>query len=60
MLNSALSEGSFRMDDLRKDTKSLTDEQQALQRDIDSYPPPTPSSAARANSAWSLVGTRPS
>ncbi|MFI5871105.1 septum formation initiator family protein [Streptomyces sp. NPDC051445] len=40
VLNSALSEGSFRMDDLRKDTKSLTDEQQALQRDIDSYSAP--------------------
>ncbi|WP_406009469.1 septum formation initiator family protein [Streptomyces sp. NBC_00637] len=40
VLNSALSEGSFRMDDLQKDTKSLTDEQQALQRDIDSYSAP--------------------
>ncbi|MGW1779765.1 septum formation initiator family protein [Streptomyces sp. NPDC002143] len=40
VLNSALSEGSFRMDDLQKDTKSLTDEEQALQRDIDSYSAP--------------------
>ncbi|WP_338683125.1 septum formation initiator family protein [Streptomyces acidiscabies] len=40
VLNSALSEGSFRMDDLQKETKSLTDEQQALQRDIDSYSAP--------------------
>ncbi|MFF3843931.1 septum formation initiator family protein [Streptomyces sp. NPDC002328] len=40
VLNSALSEGSFRMDDLEKDTKSLTDEEQALQRDIDSYSAP--------------------
>ncbi|MET8170320.1 septum formation initiator family protein [Streptomyces sp. NPDC005329] len=40
VLNSALSEGSFKMDDLQKDTKSLTDEQQALQRDIDSYSAP--------------------
>ncbi|GGR72341.1 membrane protein [Streptomyces humidus] len=40
VLNSALSEGSFKMDDLRKDTKSLTDEEQALQRDIDSYSAP--------------------
>ncbi|MFJ1811076.1 MULTISPECIES: septum formation initiator family protein [unclassified Streptomyces] len=40
VLNSALSEGSFRMDDLQKDTKSLTDEQQGLQRDIDSYSAP--------------------
>lgn len=28
------------MDDLKKDTKSLTDEEQALQRDIDSYSAP--------------------
>ncbi|MFI5791911.1 septum formation initiator family protein [Streptomyces sp. NPDC051677] len=40
VMNSALSEGSFRMDDLQKDTKSLTDEEQALQRDIDSYSAP--------------------
>ncbi|WP_416967163.1 FtsB family cell division protein [Streptomyces sp. 4F14] len=40
VLNSALSEGSFKMDDLQKETKSLTDEQQALQRDIDSYSAP--------------------
>ncbi|MFF1547361.1 septum formation initiator family protein [Streptomyces sp. NPDC058291] len=40
VLNSALSEGSFKMDDLKKDTKSLTDEEQALQRDIDSYSAP--------------------
>ncbi|MFD5271055.1 septum formation initiator family protein [Streptomyces sp. NPDC058335] len=40
VLNSALSEGSFEMDDLQKDTKSLTDEEQALQRDIDSYSAP--------------------
>ncbi|MEU0672624.1 hypothetical protein ABZ330_06980 [Streptomyces sp. NPDC006172] len=40
VLNSALSEGSFKMDDLQKDTKSLTDEEQGLQRDIDSYSAP--------------------
>ncbi|MEV6615184.1 septum formation initiator family protein [Streptomyces sp. NPDC051051] len=40
VLNSALSEGSFEMDDLQKDTKNLTDEEQALQRDIDSYSAP--------------------
>ncbi|MFR0352041.1 septum formation initiator family protein [Streptomyces sediminimaris] len=40
LLNSAVSEGSFKLDDLQKDTKSLTDEQQALQRDIDSYSAP--------------------
>ncbi|MEV7385051.1 MULTISPECIES: septum formation initiator family protein [unclassified Streptomyces] len=40
VLNSALSEGSFRLDDLQKRTKSLTDEEQALQRDIDAYSAP--------------------
>ncbi|KUO13311.1 hypothetical protein [Streptomyces sp. DSM 15324] len=40
VLNSALSEGSFRMGDLQRDTKNLTDEEQALQRDIDSYSAP--------------------
>ncbi|MET7440052.1 septum formation initiator family protein [Streptomyces sp. NPDC005568] len=40
VLNSALSEGSFRLDDLQKETKSLTDEEQELQRDVDSYSAP--------------------
>ncbi|MFJ9904857.1 hypothetical protein ACIRVK_18505 [Streptomyces sp. NPDC101152] len=40
VLNSALSEGSFKLDDLQKGTKNLTDEQQALQRDIDAYSAP--------------------
>ncbi|MFG2886105.1 septum formation initiator family protein [Streptomyces sp. NPDC048297] len=40
VLNSALSEGSFQLDDLQKRTKSLTDEEQALQRDIDAFSSP--------------------
>ncbi|MEW2514939.1 septum formation initiator family protein [Streptomyces sp. NPDC046870] len=40
VLNSALSEGSFELADLQKRTKSLTDEEQALQRDIDAYSSP--------------------
>ncbi|MFE9289752.1 septum formation initiator family protein [Streptomyces olivaceus] len=40
VLNSALSEGSFQLDDLKEETKSLTDEEQALQRDIDAYSAP--------------------
>ncbi|MFI2199512.1 septum formation initiator family protein [Streptomyces sp. NPDC020192] len=40
VLNSALSEGSFKLADLQKRTKSLTDEEQALQRDIDAYSSP--------------------
>jgi hypothetical protein len=40
VLNSALSEGSFRLDDLQKATKDFTDQEQALQRDIDAYSAP--------------------
>ncbi|GED87525.1 septum formation initiator family protein [Streptomyces sp. 6-11-2] len=40
MLNSALSEGAFQREALQRDTKNLTDEEQALQRDIDSYSAP--------------------
>lgn len=40
VLNSALSEGAFKLDDLQEDTKSLTDEEQALQRDVDAYSAP--------------------
>ncbi|GAA3489948.1 cell division protein FtsL [Streptomyces cremeus] len=35
MLNSALNEGSFRLNDLKKQTTELTDEEQALQHDVD-------------------------
>ncbi|MBM7438440.1 septum formation initiator family protein [Streptomyces sp. HB132] len=40
LLNSALNEGSFRLSKLKRDTTELTDEQQALQRDVDSYSEP--------------------
>jgi hypothetical protein len=40
VLNSALSAGSFRLDDLQEGTKNLTDEEQALQRDVDAYSAP--------------------
>ncbi|MFF9122003.1 septum formation initiator family protein [Streptomyces sp. NPDC014889] len=40
VLNSALSEGAFQREALQKDAKNLTDEEQALQRDIDSYSAP--------------------
>ncbi|QTD97976.1 septum formation initiator family protein [Streptomyces cyanogenus] len=40
VLNSALSEGSFKLADLQKQTKNLTDEEQALQRDIDAFSSP--------------------
>ncbi|MFJ8750738.1 cell division protein FtsL [Streptomyces sp. NPDC102441] len=40
LLNSALNEGSFRLSKLKRGTTELTDEQQALQRDVDSYSEP--------------------
>ncbi|MFJ9828447.1 septum formation initiator family protein [Streptomyces sp. NPDC101160] len=35
MLNSALNQGSFKLSELKKKTTELTDEEQALQRDVD-------------------------
>ncbi|MFD0342894.1 septum formation initiator [Streptomyces sp. NPDC127117] len=40
VLNSALNEGSFRLSELKKRTTELTDEQQALQRDVDDFSKP--------------------
>lgn len=40
MLNSALSEGAFKLDDLQDDVKNYTDEEQSLQRDVDAYSAP--------------------
>ncbi|MGW2844860.1 septum formation initiator family protein [Streptomyces sp. NPDC001274] len=40
VLNSALNEGSFRLSELKKRTTELTDEQQALQRDVDNFSRP--------------------
>ncbi|BAU82619.1 septum formation initiator [Streptomyces laurentii] len=35
LLNSALNQGSFQLSELKKKTTELTDEEQALQRDVD-------------------------
>lgn len=40
LLNSALNEGSFQLSRLKKETTTLTDEEQALQRDVDAYSAP--------------------
>ncbi|MFH8726046.1 septum formation initiator family protein [Streptomyces termitum] len=40
MLNSALNQGSFRLRELKDRTTALTDEEQALQRDVDAYAAP--------------------
>ncbi|MEJ8647542.1 septum formation initiator family protein [Streptomyces sp. MS1.AVA.3] len=40
LLNSALNQGSFELSKLEKKTDELTDEQQALQQDVDAYSAP--------------------
>ncbi|MEV1021461.1 septum formation initiator family protein [Streptomyces sp. NPDC050264] len=40
MLNSSLNEGSFKLSRLKKQTTELTDDEQQLQRDVDSYSAP--------------------
>ncbi|MFJ4867742.1 septum formation initiator family protein [Streptomyces sp. NPDC088757] len=40
LLNSALNQGSFQLNELRNETTELTDEEQALQRDVDDYAAP--------------------
>ncbi|WP_445400364.1 septum formation initiator family protein [Streptomyces sp. LE64] len=40
LLNSSLNEGSFRLSELKRETTELTDEEQALQRDVDAHSEP--------------------
>ncbi|WP_432089421.1 MULTISPECIES: FtsB family cell division protein [unclassified Streptomyces] len=40
LLNSALNQGSFQLNELKNRTTELTDEEQALQRDVDAYAAP--------------------
>ncbi|QKW05998.1 cell division protein FtsL [Streptomyces sp. NA04227] len=40
MLNSSLNAGSFELSELKKDTTSLTEERQELERDVDGYAAP--------------------
>ncbi|MFD9225808.1 septum formation initiator family protein [Streptomyces sp. NPDC060064] len=40
LLNSALNEGSFKLSELKRQTTELTDEEQALQRDVDNHSAP--------------------
>lgn len=40
LLNSALNQGSFQLSKLKRETTTLTDEEQALQRDVDGYSAP--------------------
>lgn len=58
VLNSALNEGSFRLSELKKRTTDLTDEQQALQRDVDSSAEPD-ALARRARELGMVPGGSP-
>ncbi|MCX5139696.1 cell division protein FtsL [Streptomyces sp. NBC_00338] len=58
LLNSALNEGSFRLSELRKRTTELTDDQQALQRDVDSASEPD-ALARRARELGMVPGGSP-
>ncbi|WP_327307166.1 hypothetical protein OG730_30025 [Streptomyces sp. NBC_01298] len=40
LLNSALNQGSFQLSKLKRETTAVTDEEQALQRDVDGYSAP--------------------
>lgn len=40
LLNASLNNGSFELDDLERETKELTDEQQALEQEVSSYSAP--------------------
>ncbi|MFY1676503.1 MULTISPECIES: FtsB family cell division protein [unclassified Streptomyces] len=58
LLNSALSAGSFRLDELKRETRSLSDEEQALQRDVDAHSAPE-ALERRARELGMVPGTDP-
>ncbi|MGC4948406.1 FtsB family cell division protein [Streptomyces sp. DT224] len=58
LLNSALNEGSFELSELKKRTTELTDEEQALQRDVDASSEPD-ALARRARELGMVPGGSP-
>ncbi|MET9673786.1 hypothetical protein ABZY68_11915 [Streptomyces sp. NPDC006482] len=58
LLNSALNQGSFKLRELKDRTTELTDEQQALQRDVDDYAAPD-ALARRARELGMVPGGSP-
>ncbi|MFG3380432.1 cell division protein FtsL [Streptomyces sp. NPDC047999] len=58
LLNSSLSQGSFRLSELKKRTTELTDQQQALQRDVDGRSAPD-ALARRARELGMVPGGSP-
>ncbi|MBP0462101.1 cell division protein FtsL [Streptomyces bomunensis] len=58
MLNSSLNEGSFQLSKLKKQTQDLTDDQQALRRDVDDRSAPD-ALARRARELGMVPGGNP-
>ncbi|UQA95991.1 septum formation initiator family protein [Streptomyces halobius] len=58
LLNSALNQGSFELSKLEKETEDLTDEQQALQQEVDAYSAPD-ALARRARKLGMVPGGNP-
>lgn len=58
VLNSALNQGSFRLSELQKETTRLTDEEQALQQEVDEFSDPA-ELADRARELGMVPGTNP-
>ncbi len=59
LLNSSLNTGSFKLSELKKQTTDLTDEQQALQRDVDSLSAPDALQRRAGRRPWRTGARRP-
>ncbi|WP_030542988.1 hypothetical protein [Streptomyces albus] len=58
LLNASLNQGSFRLSELRKETTELTDQQQALQEEVDAFTAPD-ALAERARELGMVPGGSP-
>lgn len=58
VLNSALNQGSFKLSELQKETTRLTDEEQALQQEVNEFSDPA-KLAARARELGMVPGSNP-
>ncbi|MQY15259.1 hypothetical protein SRB5_54380 [Streptomyces sp. RB5] len=58
LLNAAVNQGAFELGEMKKDTTSLTDEEQRLQREVDAYTAPD-ALARRAGELGMVPGGSP-
>ncbi|MBQ0985930.1 septum formation initiator family protein [Streptomyces sp. F63] len=58
LLNASLNQGSFRLSELKKETTELTDQQQALQQEVDAFTAPD-ALAERARELGMVPGGSP-